>query len=257
MTCTLIFCLLSSYPACRLRSGIHVKRNGAYYTGLYPNLFAELLGKEKQQINAKIDGAFQQLFYGDDSMQRVYYPVAPDMAYIEDILHKDVRTEGMSYGMMIAVQLDKKTEFDRLWKWTKTFMQHQDGAHKGYFAWHCSTDGKKIDLNSASDGEEWFAMALFLASARWGNGEGIYNYRSEAQAILDAMLNKIDNSDDPDDVTNLFNKKEKQVVFVPAGHVDDFTDPSYHLPYFYELWARWADNNNLFWCEAATASRSF
>ena len=27
----------------------------------------------------------------------------------------DVRSEGMSYGMMITVQLDKKAEFDALW----------------------------------------------------------------------------------------------------------------------------------------------
>ncbi|HEX7653161.1 MAG TPA: glycosyl hydrolase family 8, partial [Verrucomicrobiae bacterium] len=36
------------------------------------------------------------------------------------------------------------------------------------------------------------------------------------------------------------------------------TDPSYHLPAFYELWARWgpaADRD--FWREAATASREF
>ena len=36
------------------------------------------------------------------------------MAYVTDVLNKDVRTEGMSYGMMIAVQLDRKKEFDRL-----------------------------------------------------------------------------------------------------------------------------------------------
>jgi oligosaccharide reducing-end xylanase len=35
------------------------------------------------------------------------------------------------------------------------------------------------------------------------------------------------------------------------------TDPSYHLPHFYELWGRWADNNNQFWCSAASTSRQF
>jgi len=165
-------------------------QNGAYFSGTYLNLFTELLGKSESLVNEKVDLAFNQLFYGDDKTQRVYYPVEPGMAYIKDINYNDVRTEGMSYGMMIAVQLNKKSEFDRLWKWAKTYMQHQSGASKDYFAWHCKTDGSILSENSASDGEEWFVMALFFASARWGNGEGIYNYKAEAQKILDAMNKK-------------------------------------------------------------------
>jgi oligosaccharide reducing-end xylanase len=233
------------------------KQTGSFYTGIYPNLFSDLLAISDSQVNARIDSAFSQLFYGDDHTQRVYYPVEPDMAYIEDIGNQDVRTEGMSYGMMIAVQLNKKSEFDHLWKWAKTFMQHQAGASKDFFAWHCKTNGSKLSENSASDGEEWFVMALFFASARWGDGEGIYNYKAEAQKILDAMLSKAESSDQAGVITNMFNKQEKQVVFVPVGNADDFTDPSYHLPHFYELWARWADKNKDFWRDAADASRQF
>jgi oligosaccharide reducing-end xylanase len=234
-----------------------LKYTGAYYSGIYPNLFTGLLGKSDIEVQARIDSMFQQLFYGDDRQQRVYYPVEPDMAYIEDVLHNDVRSEGMSYGMMITVQLNKKQEFDRLWKWAKTYMQHQSGAHKSYFAWHCTPTGKKLDSNAASDGEEWLVTALFFAAARWGNGNGIYNYQAEAQSILDAMLSKNTSSNRDDVVTNMFNRQEQQVVFVPVGNVDDFTDPSYHLPHFYELWARWADKENQFWCAAASASRQF
>jgi len=231
--------------------------SGAYYTHRYPNLFIELLGRSKSEVDEKIDRAFQQLFYGDDHTERIYYPVEPDMAYIEDIFNQDVRTEGMSYGMMIAVQLDKKREFDRLWKWAKTYMQHQAGPLQHYFAWHCTPEGTKIDANPASDGEEWIVMSLLFAANRWGNGDGIFHYRSEAQEILDAMLGKTPTSHRPDVVTNMFNPKNKLVVFVPAGHVDDFTDPSYHVPHFYELWARWADKNRHFWQQAAEASRKF
>ncbi len=231
--------------------------NGAFFSGNYKNLFISLLNKNKSEIKAKIDSAFNQLFYGNDTTQRVYYPVKDDMAYIEDTGNKDVRTEGMSYGMMIAVQLNKKMEFDKLWKWAKTYMQHSSGPGKYYFSWHCRTDGSVLDSNSASDGEEWFVMSLFFASARWGNGEGIYNYKAEAQNILDAMLNKKESSDERNIVTNMFNKKEKQVVFVPSGEADDFTDPSYHLPHYYELWGRWTDNNNKFWFSAADTSRNF
>lgn len=93
---------------------------GAFATGRYRNLFAELLNKSDAEVQAKIEAAWQQLFYGDDDTQRVYYPVGDDMAYILDTGNDDVRSEGMSYGMMIAVQLDKQEEFDRIWKWAKT-----------------------------------------------------------------------------------------------------------------------------------------
>ena len=230
---------------------------GSYESGKYPNLFVELLGKREDDVRTKVAAGFHQLFYGEGKTQRVYYPVGPDMAYIEDIHNGDVRSEGMSYGMMIALQLDKREEFDRLWKWSKTFMQHKEGHRKGYFAWHCTTNGAVIDSNAASDGEEWFVTSLFLASARWGNGPGLQNYRAEAQQILDAMLDKVDSSDAKGVVTNMFHRKEKQVVFVPEGNADDFTDPSYHLPHFYELWSRCADKNNQFWRDVAATSREF
>jgi oligosaccharide reducing-end xylanase len=231
--------------------------NSVHVSPHYPNLFTDLLGLNSLEVDMKIEKAFDQLFYGDSSKQRIVFPAGTNMAYIEDILNKDVRTEGMSYGMMIAVQLDKKKEFDLLWKWAKTYMQHQQGQRRYFFAWHCKPNGVMLDSNSASDGEEWMVTALFFASARWGNGTGIFHYKAEAQNILDAMLSKSESSDRKDVVTNMFNKKEKQVVFVPSGEADDFTDPSYHVPHFYTLWSQWADKENQFWFEAAEVSRIF
>ena len=229
---------------------------GAFESNEYRNLFAEYLGKSDAEVNAKINGAWDQLFYGKDDSERVYYPVGDDMAYIEDIGNGDVRTEGMSYGMMIAVQLDKKEEFDRLWKWAKTYMYQSDGPYQGYFAWHCTPEGKQLDTNPASDGEEWLATALLFASARWGNGEGIFDYQGQAQEILDTMLHKEETKSDL--ATNMFDLEEKQVVFVPRlGPVSHFTDPSYHLPAYYELWAHWAERDNDFWSGAANVSREF
>ncbi len=228
---------------------------GALESGQYRNLFVELLGKSEAEIQQKVDRAWQQLFYGDNNTQRIYYPVGQDMAYIKDIGNDDIRTEGMSYGMMLAVQLDKKEEFDRLWTWAHTYLLQKDGPYKGYFAWHAKDTGEQIDANPAPDGEEWFVMALLFAANRWGNGEGMFNYQAEAQKILDTMLHK--NAEKTGLATNMFDSSTKQVVFVPSGRGATFTDPSYHLPAFYELWARWANRDNEFWKEAAQASRVF
>ena len=106
---------------------------GAVSTGKYRNLFKEL-GYSDAEIDKKVESAWQKFFYGTDE-ERIYYPVGDDMAYIYTADTDDVRSEGMSYGMMICVQMDKQEEFNRLWKWAKTYMQHTSGEFKGYFAW--------------------------------------------------------------------------------------------------------------------------
>src|SRR5690348_12634283 len=94
-----------------------VRGQGAYATGHYRNLFAEN-GHSQTEIQQKIDSAFQQLFHGNLTNETVYYDDGSNsngpLAYITDIKHNDVRTEGLSYGMIIAVELNKKAEFDAL-----------------------------------------------------------------------------------------------------------------------------------------------
>ncbi len=224
--------------------------NGAYNTGNYPNLFAEY-GFSKQEIDKKVEDAFQTFFYGSEE-ERIYHPVAPDMGYLEDTGNHDVRTEGMSYGMMICVQMDKKEEFDRIWKWTKTYMWMSEGENKGYFAWSCQLDGTKNAYGPAPDGEEFFAMALFFAARRWENGEGVFDYDKEARDILRECVHK----GEKDGIGKpMWEPSNKLIKFITEC---DFSDPSYHLPHFYELFALWADEEDrTFWKEAATASREY
>jgi oligosaccharide reducing-end xylanase len=245
--------------------GAFVPGSGSVWeTGTYRNLFVES-GRTQSQVDAKVTAAFDQLFYGSDSTQRIYYPVAPDMAYILDVYYNDVRSEGMSYGMMFCVQLDKQAEFNRLWKFAKTYMQHATGPKTGYFRWQVTPAGAELDSNSASDGEEYFAMALYFAWKRWGNGTGIFNYQAEADNIVNHMVNHrtlvgLSASDgSSENMIALGNSTgritAKQVVFVPIGNSADFTDPSYHLPAFYELWSLWAAQDNALWGEISDESR--
>ena len=224
---------------------------GAFFTDVYTNLFKEVLGKTDTEINTKVANAFQQIFYGS-ATQKLYYEVGTDMAYVLDVNNNDVRTEGMSYGMMICVQLNKQAEFNKIWKWAKTYMQYGTSSnYNGYFAWQCNTDGSIKGNGPASDGEAYFITALFFAANRWGNGTGIYNYGAEAQDILV----KISNKTGAGSVYNLFNATSKLITFVPYGDSYLFTDPSYNLPGFWELWARWSTSNTTFWTQTPEASR--
>jgi oligosaccharide reducing-end xylanase len=169
---------------------------GAYASGRYRNVFAELLGVSAEQTHARVEQLWRSYFHGDGQEQRLYFEVGANangpLAYVTDWANNDARTEGMSYGMMIAVQLDHKREFDALWNWSKTFMQITDQGNPshGYFAWSMGTDGSPRSVGAAPDGEEYYAMALYFAANRWGNGTGIYDYRAEADAILHRMRHR-------------------------------------------------------------------
>ena len=222
---------------------------GAYYTGKYRNVFKEC-GYEEKAITQRVEETFQTIFYNKE--ERFYHEAGEDMAYLMDTGNLDVRTEGMSYGMMVCVQMDKKAEFDRLWKWVRTYMYIDEGPCKNYFAWSCKPDGSRNSNGPAPDGEEYFAMALFLASRRWGEGEGIFQYSAEAKAILRECVHKGEPGHPGEP---MWEPANKLIKFIPNC---DFSDPSYHLPHFYELFAKWADEEDCeFWKEAAAASRNY
>jgi oligosaccharide reducing-end xylanase len=223
---------------------------GSFITGNYRNLFSQF-GHADAEIENKLEQTWQALFYGDGET-RIHYPAGADTAYILDTGNNDVRTEGMSYGMMMCVQMDKQTEFDRIWKWTYENMRQTQGKYKGYFAWSAHLDGTKRAQGPAPDGEEYFAMALFFASHRWGEGEPPFDYAGQARQILRECVHKGEAGGlgDP-----MWNTENKLIKFVPESK---FSDPSYHLPHFYELFSLWGNpEDRSFWKEAADESRKY
>ncbi len=223
---------------------------GAFYSGVYRNLFLEA-GYSHADIDAKVAKAYQDVFEGPN---KVYFEVGDSMAYVSDVKNHDARTEGLSYGMMIAVQLNKKDVFDRIWRWSKKYLQHQDGPREGYFAWSINPQTmKRNSEGTASDGELYFITDLLFASNRWGNNTGI-NYYAEARRILDAMWKK----NGAGSIYNIINTEHKQITFTPEGDNHNWTDASYHLPAFYELWALYAkDGHEQFYRDCADTARAF
>ena len=212
---------------------------GAYYTGNYESPFKKYLGKTDEEIQKKLDDLWNHYFKGDNN-SKVYYETN-DGAYIEDINNRDARSEGMSYGMMIAVQTNHKEEFDKLWKWTKAHMWHNPGD--GYFSWSVNTNGSVKDQGNAPDGEMYFMMSLLFAANRW-NDEG---YMKDAQSILKSCWKGNGNS--------LFNEQSYIVTFQPSNGNNSWSDPSYSLPAFVDLFSRWSESNTDKWTKATSATR--
>jgi len=263
MTSALLMILVSVGHAADLSSD----GTGAYLTGYYRNLFAED-GHTSIEIHAKIDKAYQQLFHGDAKAQAIAFAAGSNangnLLYVMDWANHDVRSEGMSYGMMIAVQLDKQDEFNAIWNWVKTYMFIDDPKHPSYqyFSWSCKTDGTPNEETPAPDGEEYFAMALLFAGNRWPGGQGIYDYHTEANKLLTAMRHRNiitgQTRFGQRSVGAEVREKEAMILFIPGVMLQPFTDPSYHLPAFYELWARWGPvDDREFWARAADVSREF
>lgn len=204
-------------------------------TGRYRNYFAEM-GYSSEDIDRRVNDVFQEVFFGPN---RVYFEVGDSLGYISDLKNHDVRTEGMSYGMMIAVEMNRKDIFDRLLRWAQRYMLMRQGPLAGYYAWSCKTDGTHNAEGPASDGELYMITSLIFASNRWGNHTGI-DYLAEAQRLLRLVRE----GNGQDNANALINPQHRLITFTPSGFGARFTDPSYHLPAFYEVWARWADDGH-------------
>ncbi|WP_099203852.1 glycosyl hydrolase family 8 [Scatolibacter rhodanostii] len=215
----------------------------------YPNLFSEI-GKSQEQIRQRIEADFNTMFF--DDQEKIYFEYGEDMAYMMDTGNVDARTEGMSYGMMMAVQMDRQDIFDRLWLFSKTYMYQKDGKYQGYFAWSVSTSGEKNAEGPAPDGEEYYAAALFFASKRWGDKQAPFDYENQAKDILRHCVHQHELVEEGHP---MWDPENYLIKFVPET---PFSDPSYHLPHFYEIFAQRADEADRdFWKKAAQESRKY
>jgi endo-1,4-beta-D-glucanase Y len=225
-------------------TGAEANYKGSYYTGVYPTPFQTYLGKTDAEVQAKLDQLWNHYFEGGEN-SKVYYDRGNGEAYIYDTGNSDVRSEGMSYGMMICVQTNHREEFGKLWNFAKKYMWHNpNSGGDGYFTWKVKTDGSfNGDNGCAPDGEMYFMMSLLFAANRWDDA----GYMKDAQDILKACWKGNGQS--------LFNEQYKVVTFQPSQGNNSFSDPSYDLPAFVDLFSRWSTTNNSTWKQAAQATR--
>jgi oligosaccharide reducing-end xylanase len=217
------------------------------------DLLDDRIGVPSEESGAAIDTAFEQLFFGDPDSQAVYREADDGTAFIEDVAHGDVRTDSIGYGMFVAVQIDERGIFDKLWSWSKDHMLQMDGPRLGQLNWRCATDGSDCDLAAATDATSVIASTLFMAEARWGDNE-VHDYEADANTLIDAMVLTEERNGGEDRFLNPFDV-ERALPRAGSFEVDVDVHTDYLMPAFYESWSTWRPSAAEFWLEAADVAR--
>src|SRR5512141_864020 len=84
-------------------------------------------------------------------------------------------TEGQAYAMLRAVWANDRTAFEEVWRWTRQNLQVRGDR---LLAWRWKD--RVLDRNAATDADQDAALALVLASRRFGEPR----YLDEARGLL-------------------------------------------------------------------------
>jgi endo-1,4-beta-D-glucanase Y len=138
-------------------------------------------------------------------------------------------SEGIGYGMLIAVYMDDQSLFDGLWLY-----EQENLDMNGLMNWapggpQDATDGC---TGGATDADEDMAFALAMADQQWG-GQGSLSKSYKQIAITQ--------------ITNIWNSEIFQFKYVRAGDGTWATNanlnPSYFAPAYYRVFANLDPNN--------------
>jgi len=156
-------------PACGIMRGPTPKQNGVSFP--FPqNRESSRCTYPVDYCNADVQAAYEKwkadtvTADGAPAGRRVKRPAEPGS------LDKDSTvSEGIAYGMLIAVYMNDQTLFDDLWKYEQKFV---DGR-TGLMNWYIKADGSGLGTNGAgpaTDADEDMGFALLMADKQWGGG---------------------------------------------------------------------------------------
>jgi|GEM_PF-1391086 len=86
-------------------------------------------------------------------------------------------SEGMGYGMLLAVYFNDKDTFDDLFEYVKLYLNEN-----GLMKWQINSSGIPQDNGAATDADVDIALSLIFADKIWGN------YKADALAMLSSII---------------------------------------------------------------------
>ncbi len=113
--------------------------------------------------------------------------VRPDGRVVRTDQGGDTVSEGQGYAMLLAVALDDKARFERVWHWTSQNLELDNGL----LAYHWA-DGRVDSDEPATDADLDAARALVLAGKRFGSEEYTRSGERIGQAVLDRETADVD-----------------------------------------------------------------
>ena len=134
----------------------------------------------------------------------------------------DTASEGIAYGMLIAVYMNDRAMFDTLWGYAQARLNGN-----GLMTWHYSSSGSVVEQGGATDADQDMAWALLMANKQWGAA----SYLSAATTLIG----------------NIFSHEVDQgngFVLKPGDMFGgaNQTNPSYFAPSYYRVFARVTGN---------------
>jgi endo-1,4-beta-D-glucanase Y len=94
-------------------------------------------------------------------------------------------SEGIAYGMILALVMDDQSLFDELWKYSQKYLNQN-----GLMNWQVGADGKMLGEGAATDADEDMAWSLALADKKWGGqGSQSATYLTLAKQQIDKIWN--------------------------------------------------------------------
>lgn len=130
----------------------------------------------------------------------------------------DSVSEGIAYGLLIAVFMNDRPLFDGLWRYWSSFTIQTDVPlmHS-----HIDANGTIIGFNSATDADEDAAFALMMAAKQWDE-----SYLSKAVSVIQAIFQ--------------YDVEPSTYVLKPGSAFGGtaLTNPSYFAPAYYRAFHR-------------------
>ena len=142
-------------------------------------------------------------------------------------------SEGIAYGMIMAVMFDDQPLFDAFWQYALCFLNAN-----GLMSWYIAPDGQSVlGSGGATDSDEDMAWALAMAHRQWGGrGSLAETYLSHAQRQIDRLWQfEIDH-------------EARAGMLLPGDEWRgrDVFNPSYFAPHQYRLFGELSGNRDGF-----------
>ena len=140
----------------------------------------------------------------------------------------DTVSEGMGYGMILAVYMDEQSLFDDLYSYVKKYFNSN-----GVMGWRITAGGSYYGEGAdggATDADEDIAIALVFASKKWSNSSR-FNYENEAKTLINNLYRTC-----VEQGTNVLKPGDRW-----GG--SNVTNPSYFAPAWYRIFAQFTGNN--------------